>query len=235
VHPNNVICRVGLLVPSSNTIIERDARVLPQEVSAHVARMKITRDDDDQLAALIDLAPAAADLLADAAVEAIAFACTSGSLHGGPGYDDEIVRRIRAATGIPTTTTATAVVDALRAEGATRVALVSPYEGWLNELVTAFLEGHGISVGRVVGFGLPDPLDSAALAPERIAEAVRSVDSSDVGAVVVSCTAFQGLEAARLVAGELGKPVVTSNQATLWKLLDMTVGAAGRPSELLPR
>jgi maleate isomerase len=223
--------RLGVLVPSSNTIVERDAQThLPPTVSAHFARIKITRDDPDQLAALADLAPPAAELLADARVAAIGFACTTGSIHGGPSREREIIDRIEAAAAVPATTTATAVLDALVALDAGRVALVSPYERWLTEEVVEFLAAGGVAVDGVHGFGLPDPLDIAAVPPADIAAAVRTADSDRAEAIVISCTAFAGVEAARLVRPELGKPVVAANQATFWKLGQL----AGLPDVLPP-
>lgn len=227
--------RIGVLVPSSNVMLERDAPdLLPLGVSAHFARMKITRDDDEQLTALFDLAPAAADLLADADVQAVAFGCTTGSLSGGLGYDQRIIERVTRASGLPTTTTASALVDGLRVEGVRRVAVVSPYEDWLNARVVAFLTDSGFDVRHVLGFGIPDPVEIAKVTPEQIARAVHAVDSEEVDAVVVSCTAFRGVEAAALIGGALGKPVLTSNQVTYWKLLEMVAGTASRrlPSQL---
>jgi maleate isomerase len=221
--------RVGVLVPSSNTMVERDAQAhLPAHVTAHFARMKITRDDPDQLAGLVDLAPAAAELVADADVAAIAFACTTGSLHGGRGRDLEVIERVEAAAGVPATTTATAVVDALAAVGAGTVALVSPYEEWLNDEVVDFLSASGVAVDGVRGFGLPDPLDIAAVSPGEIAAAVRDVDSARVDAILISCTAFGGVDAVRLVGDELGKPVMAANQVTFWKLARLA-GVPSRP------
>jgi len=223
--------RLGVLVPSSNTMVERDAQIhMPPAVSTHFTRMRITRDDPDQLAALADLAPPGAKLLADAGVAAIAFACTTGSIHGEAWREREVIDRIEAVAAVPATTTATAVLDALVALDAARVALVSPYEPWLNEEVVGFLGRSGVAVERVHGFGLPDPLDIAAVPPAEIAAAARTIDSDCVEAIVISCTAFAGLDAARLVRGELGKPVVAANQATFWKLGRL----AGLPDVLPP-
>jgi maleate isomerase len=224
-----ISARIGVLVPSSNVVLERDAALLlPAGVSAHFARMKITRDDDQQLAALFDLAPAAADLLADAGVQAVAFGCTTGSLGGGLGYDQRIIERVTGVTGLPTTTTASALVEGLRVEGAVRLGVISPYEDWLNAKVVGFLCASGFEVRAVHGFGLPDPLDIAEVTPEQIANAVPAVDSDAVDAVVLACTAMRGVEAVALIGEALGKPVLTSNQVTYWKLLDMVSGSTAR-------
>lgn len=207
--------RLGFLVPSVNTVIERDLRLsLPGTVSAHVARMPITRDTPEQLSALADSVPDAARLLAHAAVGSIVFACTSGSLYHGPGYDTEITERITEASGVPASTTSTAVVAALRSLGLTRVLLLTPYEPWLDELVVGFLGAHGVEVTGTVGPALPDPLDTASVPPAGIADAVTDLGRAE--GVFVSCTAFRGLEAAAILRERFGVPVVSSNEATCW-------------------
>ncbi|MFI6823874.1 aspartate/glutamate racemase family protein [Micromonospora sp. NPDC050187] len=221
--------RLGFLVPSVNTVIERDLRLsLPATVSAHVARMSIIRDTPEQLAALADSVPGAATLLSHAAVDSIVFACTSGSLYHGLGYDGEITERITAAAGVPASTTSTAVVAALRSLGLSRVVLVTPYEPWLDELVGAFLGAHGIEVTATAGPALPDPLDTASVPPEEIAAAV--VDPGAADGIVISCTAFRGLEAARILRERFGLPVVSSNEATCWEGLRL----AGRAPDTFP-
>jgi maleate isomerase len=207
--------RLGFLVPSVNAVIERDLRLcLPPTVSAHVARLPITRDEPAQLAALADAVPAAAELLAHPRCDSVVFACTTGSLYHGRGYDDEVSRRITEVTGRPASTTSTALLEALRSRDVSRVALVTPYESWLDALVVSFLAANGITVTSVAGPALPDPLDTAAVPPHDIAAAVG--DLSDAEAVFISCTAFRGLEAAGLLRERLNMPVVSANEATCW-------------------
>ncbi|MEJ3750901.1 maleate cis-trans isomerase [Actinomycetes bacterium KLBMP 9797] len=221
--------RLGFLVPSVNAVLERDAVLsLPPAVSAHFARMPITRDEPEQLDALADAAPPAAELLAHPGCAALVFACTTGSLYRGLGFDDEITRRITAATGIPASTTSTAVVRALRSLDVTRVLLVSPYEPWLDALVEKFLAAHGITVTAARGPALPDPRDCDAVPPAEIAAATG--DPGDAEAVLVSCTAFRGLEAAGLLRDRLDVPVVSSNEATFWAALRL----AGRGPGVFP-
>jgi maleate isomerase len=212
--------RLGFLVPSLNAVLERDAAaVLPDGVSAHFARMKLTRDDEDQIAGLINYVPAAASDVADAGVGVIAFGCTTGSLYGGTGYDERIIEVIEQATGVRATTTSTAVLKGLRALGARRVTVVSPYEPWLNEYVRTFLEDNQIAVAAIAGFALPDGRDCEMVTPDRILQKVQEVDTPDTDAIFLSCTDFRGLEGVEAMEGALGKPVVTSNQATIWEAL----------------
>ncbi len=214
--------RLGFLVPSANSVVERDTRIaLPAGTSAHFARMKLTRDTPEGISGLVNHVPQAAGELADAAVDVVGFACTTGSLDGGLGYDRKIIDTIERETGIRATTTSTSVVHGLRELRIQRPVIISPYEEWLNAKVVTFLEGSGFQVAAVMGFGLPAPRDVAGVTPAQILDAARREDRADADGVFISCTDFRGLEAAEMVEQALGKPVVTSNQATIWEMLSI--------------
>jgi maleate isomerase len=214
--------RIGVMVPSANAVFERDAQlVLPTGVTAHFARMKLTRDDPEQISGLIDHVPRAAGELADAGVQAIGFACTTGSLDGGLGYDARISQLIETETGVPATTTSTALVEVLRLLDLKRLIVVSPYEDWLNDKLLGFLHDSGFEVVSLFGFSLPEPRDIEAVTPQQIADAVVAADKTDADGAFISCTDFRGLEAADLLATRFDKPTTSSNQATLFALLRM--------------
>lgn len=212
--------RLGFIVPSANAVFETDCRrLLPSRFGAHVARVSCTRDAETELAALARGAPAAARDLRDAAVSVIAFACTSGSLLGGHGYDNDVAQAISAAAGVPATTSATAVRRALQSLNVSRVALVTPYEDWLNERVVDFLGSHGVATAGAYGFAMPAVREHERLEPELIAEHALALCTPDVQAVVISCTSFRGAEAAALLRAAQRRPVISSNDATLWSAL----------------
>lgn len=212
--------RIGVMVPSANAVFERDAQlVLPPSVTAHFARMKLTRDEPEQISGLIDHVPRAAGELADAGVDAIGFACTTGSLDGGLGYDGRISGLIEQEAGVPATTTSTAVVEVLGLLNVRTLVIVSPYEDWLNAKLVSFMTDSGFETVGLHGFSLPEPRDIEAVAPEQIAEAAARADEPEADGIFISCTGFRGLEAADLLARDVEKPVVSSNQATLFALL----------------
>ena len=218
--------RLGFIVPSANAVFENDVRrLLPARYPSYVARVSCARDSEDELARLARNAPAAARDLRDADVAAIAFACTSGSLLGGFDDDSAIGRAIAAAAEVPATTAATAVREALASLGVSDIALVTPYEDWLNERVVTFLSGHGVRTSGVFGFATPEVREHEQIPPERIADEALSLCGPEVQAVLISCTSFRGAEAAELVRQAQDRPVVSSNEATLWAAMRL-VGAA---------
>jgi maleate isomerase len=82
----------------------------------------------------------ATEQLADADVNLITFACTSGSLIHGPGWDQELVDRIETASGISATTATAAVIATLRVLGARRIGVAIPSPDDVNEAERRFLE-----------------------------------------------------------------------------------------------
>jgi maleate isomerase len=155
-----------------------------------------------------------------AEVDAIAYACTSGSFIGGPGYDQELLARITAeARGVPSVGTSPAMVEALRAVGIRRVSVVTPYTDEINEGLTAFLTAHGFNVLSMAGQQIVPNVEIGAQTPATIlAFAKANLDPAADG-LFLSCTNWRAMEVAEQLEREIGKPVVTSNQATLWAAL----------------
>jgi maleate isomerase len=212
--------RLGIMVPSVNVVLEEDMpKHLSPAVMPHYTRVKLSANTEAEIAGMIDYVPRAAADLADARVDVIGFACTGGSVIGGPGYDNRITAAIERETGVPATTTAGAIVAALRHIGATAIALGTPYEPWLNACEVKFFEGNGLRVLGERGLGVPNPSDCQAVTSAEIIELARDIDSSDAQAIVLSCANFRAWDVVDAIEEELGKPVVTSNQAILWHML----------------
>ena len=124
--------KIGFMVPSWNTVMEYECwRMAPEGVSVHFTRIPHTDDEEETILHMIKEVPHMADMLADAGLDAISFGCTGGSFVR-PGVDKEIADMIEERTGIPSSTTSTALVEAMREMGIARVAITSPYPRWLN-------------------------------------------------------------------------------------------------------
>lgn len=212
--------RIGLIVPSSNTTNEPEfSGALPSGVSLHAARMRLDGVDADSLSSMADDVERCAELLATADVDVVAYGCTTGSLVHGPGYDEEIEARVAEAAGVPAVATAASVKRAFEALDVDSVAVATPYVDDLNEREAAFLDAAGYDVVAMRGLGIRSNTEIGAQTPETAATAAREVDAADADAVFVSCTNYRTFEAVADLERDLGKPVVTSNQATLWDAL----------------
>lgn len=212
--------RLGIMVPSVNVVLEEDVpRRIARGAMAHYTRVKLSANTPEEVAGMVDYVPRAAADLADARVDIIGFACTGGSVFGGKGYDTRIAAAIERETRIPATTTATAIVEALRHLGVGAISLGTPYEAWLNEREVAFFEQNGFKVVCEKGLGVPDPGDCQAVGQEAIRRLAHEVDRPGAEAIVLSCANFRAWDAAPAIERELGKPVITSNQAIVWHML----------------
>jgi maleate cis-trans isomerase len=227
--PDNSIygwrARIGLIVPPTNTTNEAEwSRVLPDGVTLHTTRMPLhlhvdePLKDDDPLAR--DLV-STSQLLAQAGVAAIAYGCTAGSmiepLDGLPAL-------IERTTGIPGTTTAKALVDALHAIDAKRIVMISPYGETLQAREVAFLERQGFTVISARGLGIGEGgaheyVRIRTVGPSAVVALARAAMVKDADAMLIACTDFGTLPVVDSLEADLGIPIVTSNQAQLWTTL----------------
>ncbi|MCE2468932.1 MAG: aspartate/glutamate racemase family protein [Dehalococcoidia bacterium] len=213
--------RIGLIVPSSNSTAEYDyQRILDAETALHTARVFLVDTTIEMLERMNQDAEEAARSLESAGVDVIAYACTSGSFLGGPGYDDALLARVSdAARGTKAVGTTPAVIDALHAMGLRRVAVVTPYIDSINERLAAFFEDKGFDIASMAGQQLVANLDIGDQTPEQIAAFAKQHMARDVDGFFLSCTNWRAMEVVEELERELGKPVVTSNQATIWASL----------------
>lgn len=216
--------RFGVLFPPGNVAMERELHPrLPAGVSMHCNRL--SRPDsslsEDSLLAMAQSVERAARDLAQTYPEVIVYGCTSGSFLGGAESDTAIARHIEELTGIAAVTTATAVRLALRAVGATRVFMVTPYPDAINRQEADFLAHHGIVVAGWDSFRCRSSEEIREVDSARVAEMVLAHrdDIKPCDGIFISCTALFTVDQIGRIEAALGRPVVTSNQACLWAAL----------------
>jgi maleate isomerase len=193
-------------------------RMSPGDVSVHAARMLLEDVTQEKLVQMAEDAERAATLLATAGVDIVVYGCTTGSLVGGVEWEERLVRKIEEDTGIRTLSTGRAVVDAIEALGGGTLAVATPYTDDLNGLERAFLESFGIRVSSMKGLGLVNNLEIGRTDQTTVEELVRTVaDSEDI--VFISCTNLPTISLIKKLEEELQRPIVTSNQASLWAAL----------------
>lgn len=212
-------CRIGLLVPSSNTTMEAElTEMIPDGVSIHSARMNLEEVTLERLIEMAEDAKKAALLLATAGVDVIVYGCTSGSLVGGTDWEEILVQRIEQATGVTTLSTSRAVTDALTTLKARRIAVATPYTEDLNHLEQSFLESQGFELTAIRGLGLIKNLDIGKTEEAIVEQLVEEVaDGSDT--VFISCTNLPTMGLIEKLETKFQRPVITSNQASLWAAL----------------
>ncbi len=216
--------RLGILTPSSNTVLEPVTVAMLKGVpgvTAHFARFKVTEialseaalgqfDDGEILRA--------AELLAHARVDVIAWSGTSSSWLGF-ARDQMLCRRITAATGIPACTAVLALNEILGRAGGRRLGLVTPYRDDVQAKIAANYAGAGLSVVAERHLGIQDNYSIAEVDGVTIEQMIREVAAAAPDAIAVLCTNMRGAPLVAALEPSLGIPIYDSVAVTLWKAL----------------
>jgi maleate isomerase len=221
--------RIGMIVPSSNTCLEPQTyRILGDraDVTVHFTRIEVTRialdgkaDSQFDHSTMVE----AARLLSTADVDVIAWNGTAGSWLG-PKHDRAMVEQITESTEVPATTSTLAYLDAFEQFDLTRVALVTPYTGDVNDAIVQCYGSEGLDVVGERHLGLHVNESFARVQPDELV--VPSLElTSGTGtapdALVYLCTNLYGAPVVQQVEAETGVPVLDSVAVTLWRCLTM--------------
>jgi maleate isomerase len=211
--------RLGILLPSVNTVAEPQIQaMLPDGVSLHTTRLKLTGSTEEELLGMTNNVEDASRLLADLEPTRILFHCTATTTFD-VGMPARLRERITAATGLPATITSEALVAAFRTLGARKLVLVTPYIRSVNEREVDFLQHHDISVLSEFGYGLPGGKEFSRVEPAEWYRLVMEHRHSDADAYFISCAQVRSAEIIDVLEHDLQRPVVTSNQAAVWHCL----------------
>ena len=222
--------RIGLMVPTGNSVMEPEfQRLAPDGVTTHANRVELKDVTPASLREMEADVARSARQIAQTRVGVIAFGCTSGSFVGGAGHDERLIGIIEGETGVAATTTTTAVIRALQALRVSRIALATPYTDEVTRLEVDYLQANGFEVTDWRGGGIVDVAEIQDCPPEVSYRRARAVDSDRAEAVFISCTGFRTIENIALLEADLGKPVISSNQATYADCLRILGVGEARP------
>jgi maleate isomerase len=226
---------IGVVVPYDFALDRELWRWVPDDISLH-----LTRTPHAALAATMEMAIYVSDpaLIARGVTElhavapsVAAYACTSGSFVGGVAGEAALVTAMTAAGAPVAVTTSGALLAALRHLDISRIATVTPYTDDLTAGLTNYLGEAGVEVVATAGLGLTSQIWTVPY--EVTAELIRSTDTSDAAAVFVSCTNLPTYDVIASLEAELGKPVLTANQVTIWSSLTLIGRKAVGPGQRL--
>ncbi len=211
---------IGFVLIATDRVIEKDMfRLAPPGVGVHFTRLPGVDDCTiETLQAMEkDLADSAARLLPECNLDVVCFACTSGSAVIG---EERVMAELsRGAPGARSTTLITGAIRALRTLKARRIVVATPYLDEVNSLEAHYLQNQGFELLDFQGMNIRKDTDIGRVAPDFIMEYAQTVDRPDAEAIFVSCGALRTLEIIDTLEEEVGKPVVTSNQAMFWDTL----------------
>lgn len=160
--------------------------------------------------------------------QALCWACTSDSFAGGIERSRHQLAALSAETGLPATSASFALAEAVRSLGAGMVDLLSPYPHPLTDVLRTFLATCGVRVRSAVALGCATGSDSHSLDLPAVVAAFTASRAGDSVPVLIPDSAVNTLDLVAELEASLGRPVVTANQATLWKGLRLL----GRPAQV---
>lgn len=214
---------LGLIVLQTDETLEQDFRRLftGTDVAMYVSRVPSGADvTPATLAAMEDELPRAASLLPPSlAYDAIGYGCTSGATIIGAERVAELLRG--AARVAAVSNPLSAVVAGLSALGARRIGMVTPYIESVTAPMRAALGAAGFEVTSCVSFDEAEEARVARIHPASIAKAAIAAGRGDAEAVFLSCTNLRTLDVIEEIEAELGKPVISSNQALAWHMAQL--------------
>jgi maleate isomerase len=226
--------RIGVLVPHADIGPESELRAMaPSVMAIHGTRVPFgAMAAGGVMDPTIPLAPVrafaepphvddAAELLAAAPLHAIVYGFTSSAYVIGVEGEAEMIARLERRTrGIPVVAACGASVEGLRVLSARRIALVDPpwFDNELNELGRGYYESAGFEVVYSAPCGLPS--DQTKITPADLHTWVSEhVSITNADAIVIGGNGFRAVGAIAALEEDLGRPVVTANQALLWAAL----------------
>ncbi len=212
--------RIGLLALANDLVVEGDlARMRPDPVMVFTSRVPFEPDCSVESLAMMAprLSEAASRILPGSRLDAMIYACTSGTAVIGVEQVAAAIQEVRP--GIACVTPIDAAWAAFAALELRNIAVVTPYVGEVSVEIASSLESGGVQVIGSVDLEILQSEHISAVTPETIEAAALAADRSDADGLFIACTDFRSLDVVSALEHRLGKAVVTSNQAMFWKAL----------------
>ena len=219
--------RVGLIVPSSNTVMEPDMhRELGDSCAISTSRTLLeetTREAEIRM--LTEELPRSIRLIATTDPHVTVFGCTSAGSLGGVAHDREIGENIERETGGKGVTVVASVLAQLQRLQVRRLAVFTPYLKDLTESVTGCLSEGDVELVKVAGMGILKNRDIGEVTPQEIEKFVAShMEGVAADCIFLSCTNWQAIGAIAPLRERYGIPVISSNQATIDAVRELVEG-----------
>jgi maleate isomerase len=226
---------IGVVAPFDLALDRELWRWAPDDVSLYITRTPHIAEPmgielAEALSDEIAITQQTRDVLA-AEPEVVAYACTSGSFMHGVAGEQHLVKAMCEAGAPAAVTTSGALLEALDVLGVKQIAVATPYIANVTTRLHDFLAEAGVDTVSSAHLGLEGNIWKVPY--QTTAQLIRAADSPDADAVFVSCTNLATYDLIAPLERELGKPVVTANQVTMWAALHVIREAAIGPGQWL--
>jgi maleate cis-trans isomerase len=217
--------RLGILVPSGNIALEPEFRLMtPEGVSCHYHRFVFTGGQSNEevvknLRKAEELIGDASEVISHVHPAVVVMTGTGVSFIDGYGYDQALIKKMKERNGnLPTTTTSTSVITAFKKLRITKVSIGMPYVEQVSRAAIKFVEDSGIKVVKAKWLN-KGGMEIAEVSEEAIYHLAREIDDPESEAIFISCVNLHTVRIIEKLENDLQKPIITSNQATMWNIL----------------
>jgi maleate cis-trans isomerase len=225
--------RIGLLAPSrGDTLLYEFYRVAPPGVMAVPYSCELNRLERGELAQVRDKYHEGVRKLDREGVDVISVGGTPPQILNGWAEARKLVDALREAATARLVACAESEVNAVKAAGATRIALITPHGDELNGRLRAVFEEEGIEVAAISGLGLSNTVDIAMVSDHQVYRTVLDAAraAGQVDGVHISCPRWPTIELLDPLEEALGVPVTSGGQAQLWASFN-ALGVRPRPGK----
>jgi maleate cis-trans isomerase len=220
-----------IVVPENNTTMEPEiAALCPALAPIPVARVKrpartlLLEDLPAYGAATLD----AIETFAGQQFDLVIYGCTAAGFLGGPDGNARMVEKLRERTGAAVVSTAGAMIDALRSEGVSSAAVVTPYLAPVNDGLRNYLKSSDIDVETLNSFYCKTTAELGNITEEQVLDLALRTVTPKSEALFIACSQLPTLNTVAKLRGQLDIPIWSSIQATAW------AGAAALTAQGLP-
>jgi len=220
--PAQTRARLGVIVPSVNTVVEPwFSAMCPPGVTVHAARMLLDNHLTPESLVRMDRDEGlrAVQQIMSCKPASVAYCCTASSIVQGLEYDRRLNHELNQTAGVPAFTATRAIIEALHAVRAKRIAVCSPYTKTIDDAEHEFFSAAGFEIVGSAHLGIADSFSLADPAPEDIMQLALKAWHVDADATLITCLNMNSQFVIDALEQRTGKPVITSTQATLWKSL----------------
>jgi maleate isomerase len=223
--------RIGMVILATDHTTEADYRrmVAGPRIGLYANRIAYANPTTpDNLRRMLPRLTECAELiLPGEPLDAVLFSCSSASVVIG---DDVVASAIgKAKPDALVVTPAQAAAQALAALGARTISVLTPYTVETSRPMAGYFERLGFEITSFACLGFEDDREMARIAPSALVEIAGDVTAPDADALFISCTALRVAGSAGEIETAIGRPVVTSNQATAWTCLRHCGDTAPKP------
>ena len=205
---------IGVMTPAMNTVVQPELELLrPDGVTNQMQRFRLGGD------AVSDDLPEEAAKLMDCNPAVIAVGLTTDA---GPGGPDKLAARcaqVSAEVGVPVLGASQADYEALRALGAERLGIVTPFNAQVDAVVKANTEAAGFDVVAIKGTNAPSLPEICETPLDDIRAVFAEIAASPCEVILQVGTALPVVAMIAELEARHSKPIVACNAAVYWQAL----------------